>query len=367
MASGGRAAAGSTRAPATPLEQRLERRGRGARGRRARPRLRERLGDGGGHRGPGPARRAGASSATTSTAARTGCSSGCCATWASTRAGSTSSDDPAATLRGAARRRTPGWSGWSRPAIRCSSSSTSPRWRRAAHAHIGARGEPPIVVVDNTFASPLAQQPLPLGADIVYHSATKYLVGPLGHRQRRPGHLPRRTCSTRLRFLQNAIGAVPGPFDCFLVLRGLRTLELRMAAPLQQRAARGARRWRRGRTSRSCATRASPMGRMRIPRRPWPRRQMRYAGRHDLVPARARGRAASPRNGRSRFCEATTDLLAGGVAGWRGVAARGALRHDPRRGPGLGAGGAPLARPAVGGHRGPGRPGRGRPEALDAA
>jgi cystathionine beta-lyase/cystathionine gamma-synthase len=97
----------------------------------------------------------------------------------------------------------------------------------AAHAHAGARGEAPIVVVDNTFASPLAQQPLSLGADIVYHSATKYLAG---HSDTVNGVLAtnRSDLFERLRFLQNAMGAVPGPFDCFLVLRGLRTLELRL-------------------------------------------------------------------------------------------------------------------------------------------
>lgn len=98
----------------------------------------------------------------------------------------------------------------------------------AAHAHVGARGEPPIVVVDNTFASPLGQQPLAMGADIVYHSATKYLAG---HSDTVNGVLvtSRQDLHERLRFLQNALGAVPGPFDCFLVLRGLRTLELRLA------------------------------------------------------------------------------------------------------------------------------------------
>jgi cystathionine beta-lyase/cystathionine gamma-synthase len=98
----------------------------------------------------------------------------------------------------------------------------------AAHAHRGARGEAPIVVVDNTFASPFIQQPLALGADIVFHSATKYLAG---HSDTVNGVLAtdRPDLYERLRFLQNAIGAVPGPFDCFLVLRGLRTLGLRMA------------------------------------------------------------------------------------------------------------------------------------------
>lgn len=93
--------------------------------------------------------------------------------------------------------------------------------------HAGARGTRPILVVDNTFASPLGQNPLSLGADIVYHSATKYLAG---HSDTINGVLAtsRDDLNDRLAFLQNAIGAVPGPFDCFLVLRGIRTLALRM-------------------------------------------------------------------------------------------------------------------------------------------
>jgi cystathionine gamma-lyase len=93
--------------------------------------------------------------------------------------------------------------------------------------HAGARGERPILVVDNTFATPLSQKPLELGADIVFHSATKYLSG---HSDTVVGALAtsRPDLYERLKFLQNAIGAVPGPMDCFLVLRGLRTLALRM-------------------------------------------------------------------------------------------------------------------------------------------
>jgi cystathionine gamma-synthase len=85
----------------------------------------------------------------------------------------------------------------------------------------------PLLVVDNTFASPALQRPLVLGADIVFHSATKYLGGHsdtvLGIAVTRD-----RAIAERLRFLQNAMGGVPGPFDCFLVLRGLRTLPLRV-------------------------------------------------------------------------------------------------------------------------------------------
>jgi cystathionine gamma-synthase len=85
----------------------------------------------------------------------------------------------------------------------------------------------PLLGVDNTFASPALQRPLELGADIVFHSATKYLGG---HSDTVLGIAVTRdpVIAERLRFLQNAMGGVPGPFDCFLVLRGLRTLPLRV-------------------------------------------------------------------------------------------------------------------------------------------
>ncbi len=84
-----------------------------------------------------------------------------------------------------------------------------------------------MLVVDNTFASPYLQQPLNLGADLVMHSATKYLGG---HSDVVLGALICRSdeLAERLRFVQNASGAVPGPLDCFLVLRGIKTLHLRM-------------------------------------------------------------------------------------------------------------------------------------------
>ena len=84
-------------------------------------------------------------------------------------------------------------------------------------------------VVDNTFASPYLQQPLLLGADAVVHSATKYLGG---HSDVVGGAVVTNDpdMHAKLAFLQNAAGAVPGPFDCFLVLRGLKTLALRMQA-----------------------------------------------------------------------------------------------------------------------------------------
>jgi cystathionine beta-lyase/cystathionine gamma-synthase len=84
-----------------------------------------------------------------------------------------------------------------------------------------------LTAVDNTFMTPFFQRPLELGADIVVHSSTKYLNG---HSDMVGGVIVTRRddLAERLRFLQNAVGAVPGPFDCWLVLRGTKTLALRM-------------------------------------------------------------------------------------------------------------------------------------------
>jgi cystathionine gamma-synthase len=84
-----------------------------------------------------------------------------------------------------------------------------------------------IVVVDNTFATPYLQQPLSLGADIVVHSTTKYLGG---HSDVVGGFVATNdeAIAERLHFLQNAAGAVPSPFDCYLVQRGAKTLAVRM-------------------------------------------------------------------------------------------------------------------------------------------
>jgi len=93
----------------------------------------------------------------------------------------------------------------------------------AAAAHeVGA-----IVVVDNTFATPYLQQPLALGADVVIHSATKYLGG---HSDTILGFVATNddAIAERLYFLQKSLGAVPGPFDAWLVLRGIKTLAVRM-------------------------------------------------------------------------------------------------------------------------------------------
>lgn len=108
-----------------------------------------------------------------------------------------------------------------------------------AHAHDC------IVAVDNTFMSPCFQNPLVLGADIVMHSMTKYInghsdvvMGCLVMKDRAmkaprttwsdPNFSAPKTLFARLKFLQNAVGATPGPFDCFLVLRGIKTLAIRM-------------------------------------------------------------------------------------------------------------------------------------------
>ncbi|HZH97780.1 MAG TPA: aminotransferase class I/II-fold pyridoxal phosphate-dependent enzyme, partial [Fimbriimonadaceae bacterium] len=102
-----------------------------------------------------------------------------------------------------------------------------------------------LVVVDNTFMSPYFQNPLNLGADIVMHSMTKYInghsdvvMGCLVMKDREmkapkttwrdPNFAAPKTLYARLKFLQNAIGATPGPFDCWLVLRGIKTLAVRM-------------------------------------------------------------------------------------------------------------------------------------------
>jgi cystathionine gamma-synthase len=92
---------------------------------------------------------------------------------------------------------------------------------KAAHA-VSA-----VLVVDNTFATPVLQQPLVLGADVVVHSSTKYLGG---HSDVVGGALLVNDdgLADQIRFLQNATGAVPAPFDCWLVLRGIRTLAIRV-------------------------------------------------------------------------------------------------------------------------------------------
>jgi len=106
---------------------------------------------------------------------------------------------------------------------------TNPTLRLVDIAQVAefARKRNILTVVDNTFASPWVQRPLELGADIVMHSATKYLNG---HSDMIGGVAVAATpeLAERIGFLQNAIGAIGGPFDSFLALRGLKTLALRM-------------------------------------------------------------------------------------------------------------------------------------------
>ncbi|MEO5940546.1 MAG: PLP-dependent transferase [Candidatus Limnocylindrales bacterium] len=113
----------------------------------------------------------------------------------------------------------------SNPNLKLTDIATAARTIRERAAQAGSA--PPLLVVDNTFASPALQNPLELGADIVFHSATKYLGG---HSDTILGIAVTRddAIAERLHFLQNAMGGVPGPLDCFLVLRGLRTLHLRV-------------------------------------------------------------------------------------------------------------------------------------------
>jgi cystathionine beta-lyase/cystathionine gamma-synthase len=101
----------------------------------------------------------------------------------------------------------------------------------AGVAEIAKKAAIPLVV-DNTFATPILQRPLDLGATIVVHSTTKYING---HSDAVGGAVATRDdeLGARLRFLQNAIGAVPSPFDCYLVLRGLKTLPVRMRQHVQ--------------------------------------------------------------------------------------------------------------------------------------
>ena len=113
---------------------------------------------------------------------------------------------------------------------------TNPQLNVIDIAGVVARRRAALVAVDNTFATPVNQRPLELGADFVAHSTTKYLGG---HSDTIGGAVIARDSdwAERLRFMQRAIGAVPGPQDCFLVHRGLRTLHLRMRAHAESAAA----------------------------------------------------------------------------------------------------------------------------------
>ena len=111
------------------------------------------------------------------------------------------------------------------PLMRITDLARRPRSRTRADA---------LLIVDNTFATPFFQRPLEFGADIVYHSTTKYLNG---HSDMIGGIavLNDDDLATRLQFILNAAGAVPGPFDSWLALRGTKTLHLRMPRARRER------------------------------------------------------------------------------------------------------------------------------------
>ena len=154
------------------------------------------------------------------------------------------------------------------------------------------------VAVDNTFATPVYQRPLELGADAVVHSATKYLGG---HSDSVSGAVVVReeAAHQAVRFVQNSVGAVPGPLDCFLVHRGLRTLHLRMAAHTEN--ARVVSAWLAG-----------------------------VDGSHGRALARVLRDGLVPAPGRGRADLAHEGVLAGRVAGRGGVADRGPAGDDAR-------------------------------------
>jgi cystathionine beta-lyase/cystathionine gamma-synthase len=119
----------------------------------------------------------------------------------------------------------------------------------AEAAHAGGRDGRALLVVDNTFATPYFQRPLEFGADIVWHSTTKYLNG---HSDLVGGAA---VCNdddlaARLQFALNAAGAVPGPFDAWLVLRGTKTLHLRMRQ--HDASGRAVAAWLAGRVGEEC-------------------------------------------------------------------------------------------------------------------
>ena len=147
----------------------------------------------------------------------------------------------------------------------------------AAHA-VGA-----ILVVDNTFATPYLQNPLDLGADVVLHSTTKYLGG---HSDVVGGFCGTNdpTIAERLYFLQKSLGAVPGPFDSWLVLRGIKTLAVRMRQHCEN--ARAIAGW----LERAARRRAGALPRPALPPRPRDRQAPdARLRRHDLVPRRVGG------------------------------------------------------------------------------
>ena len=181
------------------------------------------------------------------------------------------------------------------------------------------------VVVDNTFATPFLQQPLALGADVSVHSSTKYLGG---HSDVVGGFVAvdDAELADEVRFLQNAMGAVPSPFDCYLVLRGVKTLAVRM-----ERHCANARAIVQMLREHDAVARVLYPGLADHPGHDVARRQMRdFGGMVSFLAARRRGRRARGRG-------AHAAVHAGRVARRGRVADRAPGAHDPRVGRGLAA------------------------------
>ena len=191
-----------------------------------------------------------------------------------------------------------------------------------------ARSHSLTLVVDNTFASPALQQPLSLGADIVVHSVTKYIGG---HSDVVMGCLATNSAPlyTQLKFLQNAIGAVPAPFDCFLALRGLKTLHLRMAQHCRNAALVAEYLQQHPLVEKVVVSRAA----LAPPARHRTEADGSGAGWHDHLLSEGRAR------GESRVFVGAAAVCAGGVAGCGGEPGGAPGHHDARGS----AGGAPEA------------------------
>ncbi len=197
-----------------------------------------------------------------------------------------------------------------------------------------------IVVVDNTFATPYLQQPLTLGADIVVHSATKYLGG---HSDVVGGFVAVNDdeLGERLRFTQNAAGAVPSPFDCYLVLRGVKTLALRMDRHCEN-----------ARAVVDLLVGHPAVDRVLYPQLP------DHPGHAAAARADARLRWHGFVHRRSRYgcghdrCRLHRDLHAGRVTRRRREPHRAPRRDDARVGGRIAAGGARQSRASLGRHRG---------------
>ena len=230
----------------------------------------------------------------------------------------------------------PAWSGSRRRRTRCSRSPTSRRRRRILRERAGAGGRArPLLVVDNTFASPALQRPLELGADIVFHSATKYLGGHsdavLGVAVTTDDEV-----AERLRFLQNAMGGVPGPVR--LLPRAARPPHARPAdgAPLRERAGGRPLPRRHATTSASVSYPGLADGRHAHPGHEIAARQMRlgdepaFGGMVSFVPARRRAaRAAAAAERAIARLRVHPAVHARRVAGRRRVADRDPGGDDP--------------------------------------